>query len=183
MSEATQILNQIEQGDPSAAEQLLPLVYRELRKLAAAKLAQEKPGQTLQSTALVHEAYLKLVGGQSNRSYHDRRHFLTAAGTAMRQIVIDRARAKRSLKRGGDLRREPLADVAEPQSDAEVLSLHEALDRLQANAPLEAKLVELRFFVGLTGEQAAEVLGISPRTAERHWVFARAWLHAEVRGT
>jgi RNA polymerase sigma factor (TIGR02999 family) len=182
MSDVTQILSQIESGDPSAAEQLLPLVYEELRKLAAAKMAQENPGQTLQATALVHEAYLRLVGGESQRMYRDRRHFFASAATAMRRILVDRARAKRSEKRGGDRRREPLQEVAAPLQDEELLALHEALDALATEDSLKAQLVELRYFGGLTGDQAADVLGISPSAADRHWAFARAWLQAEVRG-
>jgi RNA polymerase sigma factor (TIGR02999 family) len=182
MSDVTRILSQIDSGDPRAAEQLLPLVYDELRKLAALRLTQENPGQTLQATALVHEVYLRLVGGETSRSYRDRHHFFATAATAMRRILVDSARTKRSLKRGGGHLREPLQDVATPHSDDEVLALHEALDRLAAEDPLKAQLVELRYFAGLTGDQAADVLGISPTTADRHWVFARAWLQAEVRG-
>lgn len=182
MLQVTEILSAIDNGDPSAAEQLLPLVYEELRKLAAAKLAQEKPGQTLQATALVHEAYLRLVGAETRGSYRDRSHFFATAATAMRRILVDGARAKRSQKRGGGQLREPLDDVAAPQTDDEVIALHEALDKLAAQDPLKAQLVELRYFAGLTGDQAADVLGISPSAADRHWAFARAWLQAEVRG-
>lgn len=182
MTDITQILHRIDQGDLSAPDQLLPLVYDELRRLAAAKMTQEATGQTLQATALVHEAYLKLAGSASGKSYHDRRHFFAVAATAMRQILVDRARGKQSIKRGGDLRREPLQDVADELPDDELLGLHEALDKLRAEDPLKADLVELRYFVGLTGDQAAEVLGISPSSADRHWVFARAWLQHEVRG-
>ena len=158
MSEVTRILSAIEQGDPQAASQLLPLVYDELRKLAAQKLAQEKPGQTLQATALVHEAYLRLVGEDRQQSFQDRGHFFAAAATAMRRILIDGARRKLTQKRGGGFERHDLDGIAAPEPDA-----------------------ELRYFVGLTGEQAAEVLGISPTTADRHWAYARAWLQAEVR--
>ena len=182
MSEVTRILSQINSGDPSAAEQLLPLVYEELRKLAGARLAQEKPGQTLQATALVHEAYVRLVGSETQRTYHDRSHFFASAATAMRRILVDIARAKRSEKRGGIRERKPLEDVAAPLPDDELLALHEALDQLAAGDPLKAQLVELRYFAGLTGDQAAEVLGISPSSADRHWVFARAWLQTKVRG-
>jgi RNA polymerase sigma factor (TIGR02999 family) len=182
MSDFTRILSQIESGDPTAAEQLLPLVYDELRKLAAAKLAQEKPGQTLQATALVHEVYLRLVGSETPRSYRERSHFFASAAAAMRHILVDSARAKRSDKRGGVREREPLEDVAAPLPDDELLALHEALDQLAAEDPLKAQLVELRYFAGLTGDQVADVLGISPSTADRHWVFARAWLQAKVRG-
>jgi RNA polymerase sigma factor (TIGR02999 family) len=182
MSDVTRILLQIESGDPSAAEQLLPLVYDELRKLAAAKLAHEKPGQTLQATALVHEAYLRLVGSETDRTYRDRSHFFATAATAMRRILVDNARAKRSDKRGGVRQRQPFEDVAAPLPDDELLALHEALDQLAAEDPLKAQLVELRYFAGLTGNQTADVLGISPSTADRHWVFARAWLQSKVRG-
>ncbi len=181
MSDVTKILSQIESGDPSAAEQLLPLVYNELRKLAAAKLAQEKPGQTLQATALVHEAYLRLVDENRPQSFQDRGHFFAAAATAMRRILIDGARRKLTHKRGGDFDRHDLDGIAAPRPDAELLALDEALHKLAEADPLKAKLVELRYFVGLTGEQAAEVLGISPTTADRHWAYARAWLQAEVR--
>ena len=182
MSDVTRILSQIESGDPAAAEQLLPLVYEELRKLAAAKLAQEKPGQTLQATALVHEAYVRLVGSETNRTYRDRSHFFASAATAMRRILVDSARAKRTERRGGIRERQPLEDVAAPLPDDELLALHEALDQLATEDPLKAQLVELRYFAGLTGDQAAEVLGISPSAADRHWVFALAWLQTKVRG-
>jgi len=182
MHDVTRILSAIEQGDPEAAGQLLPLVYDELRKLAAQMMAQEAPGQTLQATALVHEAYLRLVGGSAPRNYHDRSHFFAAAATAMRRILVDSARAKRSEKRGGGLCRERLVDVAARVPDEELLALDEALHKLAAEDPLKAQLVELRYFGGLTGNQAAEVLGISPSSADRQWVFARAWLQAEVRG-
>jgi RNA polymerase sigma factor (TIGR02999 family) len=182
MSDVTRILSQIESGDPSAAEQLLPLVYEELRKLAAAKLAQEKPGQTLQATALVHEAYVRMVGSETNRTYRDRSHFFASAATAMRRILVDSARAKRTEKRGGIRERQPLEDVVAPLPDDELLALHEALDQLAAEDALKAQLVELRYFAGLTGDQAADVMGISPSSADRHWVFARAWLQTKVRG-
>jgi RNA polymerase sigma factor (TIGR02999 family) len=181
MSEVTNILSAIEQGDPHAAEQLLPLVYDELRRLAAQKLACEKPGQTLGATALVHEAYLRLVGsGQEH--WAGRSHFFAAAAAAMRRILIDNARRKLTQKRGGDRQRQPLEAVAAPEPDEELLALDEALQKLAVVDPAKAKLVELRYFAGLTGEQAAEVLGISPTTADRHWAYARAWLQAEVRG-
>jgi RNA polymerase sigma factor (TIGR02999 family) len=183
MSEVTRILAAIEGGDPHAAEQLLPLVYEELRKLAAQKLAQEKPGQTLEATALVHEAYLRLVGHKEEpRLFKDRGHFFAAAATAMRRILIDKARRKRTHKRGGGLRRQQLGAVAAPEQKEELLELDQALEKLAAQDPLKAKLVELRYFAGLTGEQAADVLGISPTTADRHWAYARAWLRAEFRG-
>jgi RNA polymerase sigma factor (TIGR02999 family) len=179
---ATDLLNAAAQGDCRAAERLLPLVYQELRKLAAARLAQETPGQTLQATALVHEAYLRLVGSESSASYRDRHHFFAMAATAMRRILVDGARAKLAEKRGGGHAREPLEDVAAAPRDEEVLALHEALEKLAGEDPLKAQLVELRYFAGLTGDQAAAVLGISPSAADRHWAFARAWLQAEVRG-
>ena len=182
MSGVTHILSQIEQGDPQAAEKLLPLVYDELRKLAAVKLAQEKPGQTLQATALVHEAYVRLVDGETQRSYRDRKHFFASAATAMRHILVDSARAKRADKRAGSRERKPLENIAAPLPDDELLALHEALDQLAVEEPLKAQLVELRYFAGLTGDQAAEVLGISPSAADRHWAFARAWLQTKVRG-
>ena len=164
---------------------MLPLVYDELRKLAAQKLANEKPGQTLQPTALVHEAYLRLVGSQSEDaqlpSYKDRGHFFAAAATAMRRIIIDTARRKKTRKRGGAFQRQPLEAIAAPEADEEMLALDEALDKLAVQDPAKARLVELRYFAGLTGEQAAAVLGISPTTADRHWAYARAWLQAEVR--
>ena len=185
MTDVTQMLSAIEQGDSLVAARLLPLVYDELRKLAAQKLANEKPEQTLQATALVHEAYLRLVGSKSEdtspRTYKDRSHFFAAAATAMRRIIIDAARRKKTRKRGGAFRRQPLEAIAAPEADDEMLALDEALDRLAVQDPTKARLVELRYFAGLTGEQAAAVLGISPTTADRHWAYARAWLQAEVR--
>jgi RNA polymerase sigma factor (TIGR02999 family) len=182
MSQVTSILSAIERGDPTAAAQLLPLVYVELRKLAARKLAREKPGQTLEATALVHEAYLRLVGQHEPRSYRDRSHFFATAAAAMRRILIENARRKRARKRGGGWQQQSLDSVAAPEPDEELLAIDEALERLAAIDPKKAKLVELRYFAGLTGEQAAEVLGISATTADRHWAYARAWLQAEVRG-
>jgi RNA polymerase sigma factor (TIGR02999 family) len=182
MTDVTRILSSIARGEPRAAEQLLPLVYDELRKVAAQKLAHEKPGQTLQPTALVHEAYLRLVGGDKAPAFKDRGHFFAAAGAAMRRILVDNARRKMTRKRGGGRQRQPLEAVAAPEPDAELLALDEALQKLAVVDPQKARLVELRYFAGLTGEQAAEVLGISPTTADRHWAYARAWLQAEVRG-
>jgi RNA polymerase sigma factor (TIGR02999 family) len=183
MSDVPEILKALEEGDPSAASQLLPLVYHELRRLAARKLAREGPGQTLQPTALVHEAYLRLVGDQEGpRRFKDRGHFFAAAATAMRRIFIDSARRKRARKRGGRLQRQQLEAVTAPEPDDDLVALDEALEKLAAQDPVKARLVELRYFAGLTGEQAAEVLGISPTTADRHWAYARAWLRAEVRG-
>jgi RNA polymerase sigma factor (TIGR02999 family) len=183
MSDVTRILSAIEQGDPSAAEQLLPLVYDELRRLASRQLAHDRPGETLNPTALVHEAYLRLVGEGSDRRYHDRNHFFAAAATAMRHIRIDQARRKKTLKRGGNVQRLELDDVAAPTPDEELLALDEALTRLAALDARKAQLVELRFFAGLTNDQAAAVLGISPTTADRDWAFARAWLRDAVRGS
>jgi RNA polymerase sigma factor (TIGR02999 family) len=180
MSEVTRILSAIDQGDPHAAEQLLPLVYDELRQLAAQKLAHEKPGQTLEATALVHEAYLRLVGPTNARSYQDRSHFFAAAAGAMRRILIDNARRKKRQKRGGDRQREPLEAVAAPETDEDLLALDEAVQKLAAVDAQKARLVELRYFAGLTGEQAAAVLGISPTTADRYWAYARAWLQTEL---
>jgi RNA polymerase sigma factor (TIGR02999 family) len=182
MSHVTVILSQIEQGDPQAAGQLLPLVYGELRKLAAEKLAHEKPGQTLEPTALVHEAYVRLVGAAEPRVYRDRSHFFAAAASAMRRILIDQARRKKTEKRGGGRARREMPDLAAPQPGNELLALNEALDQLEAEDPLKARLVELRYFTGLTNDQAADVLGISPSTADRHWAYARAWLQTAVRG-
>ena len=178
MSDVTRILSAIERGDPHAADQLLPLVYDELRKLAAQKLAQEKPGQTLDPTALVHEAYLHLVG---NQEFASRPHFFGAAAEAMRRILIDRARARKSLKRGGG-RRVTLDDAAAPDPDDRLLALDEALDRLEQLDPVKARLVNLRYFAGMTIEQAAAALNISRVTAHRYWTFARAWLHQQMTG-
>ena len=185
MSDVTLILSQIESGDPKAAEQLLPLVYDELRKLAAAKLAQEKPGQTLQATALVHEAYLRLVApGDQQQSWDNRGHFFAAAAEAMRRILVEHARHKGRLKRGGGLLRQTLdeARLGANEDADELLALDEALTRLAETDALAAKLVQLRYFAGLTMEQAAEVLKISPRSAYYTWSYARSWLHREIRG-
>lgn len=188
MSDVTRLLDAAHQGDRQAAADLLPLVYAELRQLAAAKMAQEKPGQTLSATALVHEAYLRLVaspGSQSEeRIFANRRHFFAAAAEAMRRILVDRARHKQSLKRGGGRQRvdlEHLDLACEPPAD-ELLAIHEALTKLEAAHPAKAELVKLRFFTGLTGEEAAHVLGISPATADNHWAYARAWLRLEISG-
>jgi RNA polymerase sigma factor (TIGR02999 family) len=183
MSEVTRILSAIEHGDPRAAEQLLPLVYDELRKLAGRKLAQEKPGQTLQATALVHEAYLRLVDTEKAQPWHTRGHFFAAAAQAMRRILIDQARAKQSQRRGGDRQRLELEhiDLAAPEAAPDVLALHEALERFEQIDPVKAKLVTLRYFAGLTIPQAALALGISSTTADRYWAYARAWMHAELK--
>ena len=190
MTEVTRVLSAIEQGDPSAAEQLLPLVYDELRKLAAQKLAQEAPGQTLQATDLVHEAYLRLVraaGGSSDppdeRHWDGRAHFFAAAAEAMRRILINRARDRGRRKRGGGWRRLRLErlDLSLANPTDELLALNDALDRLAQEDPACAELVKLRFFAGLTLDEAARALGVVRRTADRYWAFARAWLYAAVR--
>jgi RNA polymerase sigma factor (TIGR02999 family) len=183
MSDITQLLQAIDEGNPHAAAQLLPLVYDELRQLARCKLAHEPAGQTLQATALVHEAYLRLVGKDADQHWDHRGHFFAAAGTAMRRILIERARQKKRAIHGGGRRRQGLHPdlVAAPEPDEELLALDGALNKLAERDPLKARLVELRYFAGLTGDQAAEILGISPTTADRHWVFARAWLRREVQ--
>jgi RNA polymerase sigma factor (sigma-70 family) len=205
MSEVTRILSAIDQGDPHAAEQLLPLVYDELRKLAAAKLAQEKPGQTLQATALVHEAYMRLVtpsksssskGGETRSKspslevgekegvhWHSGGHFFAAAAEAMRRILINRARDKKRFKRGGDRQRINLdrVEVALDTNDDELLALDQALEKLASHDLAAAQLVKLRFFAGLSLKDAALSLGIAQRTAERQWTYARAWLYDQLR--
>jgi RNA polymerase sigma factor (TIGR02999 family) len=184
MSDVTRLLNAIEQGDPHAADQLLPLVYTELRRLAARKLAREAPGQTLDATALVHEAYLRLVGDDPERSWDSRGHFFAAAAEAMRRILVDNARRKRSRKRGGGQVRQELdeARLPAPQPTDDLLALDEALNKLAAKDKVKADLVQLRYFAGLTLEQAAQVLGLSRSTADRYWAYARAWLHQEITG-
>ena len=184
MTDVTQILSAIAQGDPTAASQLLPLVYAELRNLAAQRLVQEKPGQTLQPTALVHEAYLRLVGPTDARRWNDRGHFFAAAAEAMRHILVDNARRKRRVKHGGGRHRVPLDDAvpAPPASEDDLLALDEALTRLAAEDPEAAQVVQLRYFAGLSVEEAAESLGMSRATAYRHWTFARAWLLQELAG-
>jgi len=181
MSDVTQILAAIEQGDSHAAAQLLPLVYYELRQLAAVHMAREKPGQTLDATALVHEAYLRLVGDQH---FDNRRHFFAAAAEAMRRILVESARRKKRQKRGGDRKRIDLEDVsvAAPEQDERLLALDEALERLAAVEPQKAELVKLRSFAGLSLDAAADLLGISPSTADRWWAYARAWLRVEING-
>ncbi len=180
MSEVTRLLSAIDQGDSHAAEQLLPLVYEELRKLAAQKLGQEKPGQTLQATALVHEAYLRLVDSRNVQRWNSRGHFFAAAAEAMRRILVDTARRKRCLKHGGDRRRQPLnaEAIAAPEVDDDLLALDEALTRLAATEPEVAELVKLRYFAGLTIPQAAAQLKISARTADAWWSYAKAWFQA-----
>jgi RNA polymerase sigma factor (TIGR02999 family) len=178
MSQVTQILFAIERGDPRAAEELLPLVYEELRKLAAVRLAEEKPGQTLQATALVHEAYLRLVGDGQPRDWNGRGHFFAAAAEAMRRILINRARDRGRLKRGGDRRRQELVELADATAAPpdELLDLDEALEKLARVYPRCAELVKLRFFAGLALDEAATALDISRSAADRDWAFARAWL-------
>jgi RNA polymerase sigma factor (TIGR02999 family) len=183
MSEVTRILSAIERGDPRAAEQLLPLVYEELRKLAAQRLAQERPGQTLDATALVHEAYLRLVDGGQAQRWNSRGHFFAAAAESMRRILVEQARRKGRVRHGGGLRRVDLLDAeaaAAPSDDEQILLLDESLTRLAAARPQAAELVKLRFFSGLTVEEAAPLLGLSSRTARRLWVFARAWLRRDM---
>jgi len=183
MNDVTRILSAIEQGDPHAAEELLPLVYDELRKLAAQRMSQENPGQTLQATALVHEAYLRLVNADDAQRWNGRGHFFGAAAEAMRRILIDHARRKQSHRRGGGLAREPLksVEIAAPEPDVDLLAVHEALSRFEAIDQPKAELVKLRYFAGLTIPEAAETLGISTTTADRYWAYARAWLHTELK--
>jgi RNA polymerase sigma factor (TIGR02999 family) len=178
MSDVTHILGAIERGDPGAAEQLLPLVYDELRKLAAQRLAQEKPGQTLQATALVHEAYLRLVDGHGHQRWDSRGHFFAAAAEAMRRILIENYRHKKSTKHGGAVERLPLdrVEIALPTPKDDLLALDEALTKLESERPEVAELVKLRFFAGLSMDEAAQALGISPATAYRQWNYAQAWL-------
>jgi RNA polymerase sigma factor (TIGR02999 family) len=187
MADVTRILSAIEQGDPHAAEQLLPLVYAELRKLAAAKLALEKRGQTLQATALVHEAYVRLVGtvrqGSPPADWDNRGHFFAAAAEAMRRILVDQARRRNAIKRGGAIVRQPLDEVElpAPGPDEQVLALHDALEALAKADPDAAAVVKLRFFAGMTATQAADALGISVRSAHDLWAYARSWLHRRMR--
>jgi RNA polymerase sigma factor (TIGR02999 family) len=185
MSDVTRILSQIESGDPSAAEQLLPLVYEELRKLAAARLAHEKPGQTLQATALVHEAYVRLVDVERDQHFNSRGHFFGAAAEAMRRILVENARRKRGPQAGGGHCRVELSNVAiEIQGpDPDLIALSELLDQLQAKDARAAELVKLRFFAGLSRHEAADALGISVATADNDWAYAKGWLKAELAGT
>jgi len=185
-SDVTRILEAAAHGDPNAAGELLPLVYDELRKLATRRLAQEKAGQTLQATALVHEGYLRLVGGEVPQHFNGRGHFFAAAAEAMRRILVENARKKHSLKGGGDRQRleiegVELAALAGP-APLDLLALDEALVKLERDEPRKAEVVKLRFFAGLTSDQAAEVLGVSPATAENDWAYARAWLRLELSG-
>ena len=185
MSEVTRILSAIEQGDPHAAEQLLPLLYDELRKLAAQKLGQEKPGQTLQATALVHEAFLRLVDTEHDQHWNSRGHFFAAAAEAMRRILVEQARHKRSAKAGGQLQRVPLQEehVAAPSRNVDLIALDEALNKLADHDSRKAELVKLRFFAGLTIRQAAEALGIAESTADADWAYAKSWLRLELAET
>jgi RNA polymerase sigma factor (TIGR02999 family) len=182
MPDVTQILSRIESGDPTAAEQLLPLVYDELRNLAAHRLTQEKPGQTLQATALVHEAYLRLVGDAPSRGWDHRGHFFAAAAEAMRRILVESARRKKSSRHGGDFVRTELDEsgLAAAEAPEDVLNLDASLEKLAEKDQRKAELVKLRFFAGLTIPQAAEALGISPSTADRDWAYAKAWLLREI---
>ena len=181
-NEVTRILEAVGQGDRQAAAQLLPLVYDELRKLAAQRLIQEKPGQTLQPTALVHEAYLRLVGADDGRDWNSRGHFFAAAAEAMRRILVEQARRKHRLRHGGGRRRLALdqLDLADEQVANDFLDLNEALERLAIEDPTIAAVVQLRYFTGLTSEDTAKTLGISLRTAKRHWAYARAWLYRQL---
>ena len=183
MSDVTQILFAIEEGDPRAAEQLLPLVYDELRKLAQQKLAQEVPRQTLQATALVHDAYLRLVDVEKAQQWNSRGHFFAAAAEAMRRILIDQARQRRSQRHGGGLKRRAVerVEIAAPEPSIDILAVDQALERFEKIDKLKAELVKLRYFAGLTIPQAAQALGISTTTADRYWAYARAWLHTELK--
>lgn len=183
MSDVTRILDAAQQGDPKAAQELLPLVYEELRRLAAHKMASESSGQTLQPTALVHEAWLRLVGNDGEARFQNRAHFFGAAAEAMRRILIDRARRKQAIRHGGEQQRVEFDEVELPANvdDDQLLAMSEALDRLAAEHKEEAELVKLRYFVGMTNDEAAGALGISPRTAKYYWTHARAWLFREVQ--
>jgi RNA polymerase sigma factor (TIGR02999 family) len=184
VSEVTHILNAIQQGDPNAAEELLPLVYNELRKLAAQRMAQESPNQTLQATALVHEAYLRLVHSEQTQPWNSRGHFFAAAAESMRRILVESARRKKRIKHGGGLNRVEIEMVDLPirMTDDELLALDEALDKLKQHDPVKSQLVILRFFGGMTVEQAAELLNISLVTAHRYWTYSRAWLQQQIAG-
>ena len=181
MSDVTRVIEAVQRGDAKAADELLPLVYEELRRLAASKMANEAAGNTLQPTALVHEAWLRLVGND-NPKFAGRAHFFAAAAEAMRHILIDRARRKSALRHGGGQERVDIQqiDLASPGTDDQLLAVNEALDKLAAQDPTEAELVKLRYFVGLTTEEAASLLGISPRTARNYWAHARTWLYHEI---
>lgn len=178
----TRVIEAIQHGDPKAADELLPLVYEELRKLAASKMANEAAGHTLQPTALVHEAWLRLVGNEQPK-FNGRAHFFAAAAEAMRRILIDRARSKRAVRHGGGQKRVIIdqLDLASPDADDQLLAVNEALEKLTVQDPVEAELVKLRYFVGLTVDEAAGVLEISPRTAQNYWAHARTWLYHEIK--
>ena len=184
MNDVTRVLTALEQGDPKAPEELLPLVYDELRRLAARKMTRETPGQTLEATALVHEAYVRLVDTEKVQQWNNRGHFFAAAAEAMRRILVERARHKKSQKAGGEFQRQDIADVewtvGAPNLD--ILALNEALENLERQDPRAAALVKLRFFAGLTTEEAAQALGVSTSTAENDWAYARSWLRLEVEG-
>ena len=183
MSDVTQLLGAIDAGDPKAAGELLPLVYEELRKLAAAKMAQEKPGQTLQATALVHEAWLRLIGSDEQKAWNGRGHFFGAAAEAMRRILVDRARQKARRRHGGGLERVDLEHVnlATEDSDETLLAMSEALEALARESPQKAEIVKLRYFTGLENQEIADALGISLSSVERGWAYARSWLHRELK--
>jgi RNA polymerase sigma factor (TIGR02999 family) len=183
MADVTQILNAIEAGDPHAAAELLPFVYDELRKLAAAKLAQEKPGQTLQATALVHEVYLRLVDVDKVQQWNGRGHFFSAAAEAMRRILVDQSRRRMAAKRGGQIAREELHEsiIVAPKAGEDIFAVHDALEQLSAIDPIAARLVSLRFFAGLNMQEAADALGISVRSAQDVWAYARSWLHHKMQ--
>ena len=183
MSDITQLLNAVDAGDPKAADQLLPLVYEELRKLAGAKMAQEQPGQTLQATALVHEAWLRLTGAEEQKTWNSRGHFFGAAAEAMRRILVDRARQKARVRHGGALERVDLEHVtlATEDSDGTVLAIHEALEKLALESPQKAEIVKLRYFAGMEHAEIAQALGVSEPTVRRHWAYARSWLYAELK--
>jgi RNA polymerase sigma factor (TIGR02999 family) len=183
VSDVTRILERVQQGDPKAAEDLLPLVYEELRKLAAVRMAHEQAGQTLQATALVHEAWLRLTGSDASKVWNGRGHFFGAAAEAMRRILVDRARQKARVRHGGELQRVDLSNVtiATEDNDETVLAIHEAIEKLAAISPQQAQIVKLRYFTGMEHAEIAEVLGISEPTVRRHWAFARSWLYAELK--
>ncbi|WP_165253386.1 sigma-70 family RNA polymerase sigma factor [Paludisphaera soli] len=184
MSDVTRLLSAIEQGDPRASEELLPLVYRELRRLARHRLDRERPGQTLQATALVHEAYLRLVDGEEAQRWNSCNHFLAAAGEAMRRILVENARRKQAEKHGGGMERQDLdgIDIEAPAPSDDLLALDEALKKLEAEDSVKAQLVKLRYFAGLSEEEAASVLGLSRTSVQRYWRYTKAWLFIELRG-